>query len=182
MEVIDNRDFLISKIKDRTDSEIKRLEKEHDSKVKEAKDKVNEKKTEELADLKAAHKKAVERIKKQEESSFDLFKEKGTVKAESEVFARVITAVEDILSKKGKARDNFYENLAKRIEEISDKKIKSFRVPKGVSLKGKTSKDDLEGVSIIGIIDDREEVEITLQSLLDEKSVSVGKMIREELF
>lgn len=179
VKIIDNRDYLISEIDSKTSLKIKELEKSYNEELSTLESSIKEKAKEEISKLKESHKKSIDRIKKQEESSFALYKEKSMIRTQAEVYGKVMAKVEDLILTKEK--DKFFAKLAKDVEQSSDKKIKHYVVPKGVTIKGKKCIEGFDDIGVLGVVDDREEVEITLKNLLEKKSVEVNKMM-EELF
>lgn len=173
MEIIDNSKHIIGKINSERSTKDKRLRAEVDRQLRDYKKVLAAEYKQDADQLKEDHDLKIESMQVRLQGAHDLIQEQKTLEVESENIDHVLKTVASsvqTLAKKDKQKI-----VKAMLAHIQDKRVKTYHIPKDVVVKG--AKSTLKDFAVIGVISKNEELEYTLQDLMQEHEVMIRKNV-----
>ncbi len=175
MEVIDNSKHIIGKIESDRRSKEQRLLLLKEKELKTYKKTLEQSYKQHSEEYTQEHESHLDHMKKRLKGAHELEKEQQLLAVESHNTQRVMQAVKEQLESLNKAdKKRVVEHMLKH---ITDDRVKTYHVPKGVTIKGtKATRSDF---SVVGVITKNEELEYTLADLMADKEVFIRSIMEK---
>ena len=165
MEIIDNSEYIIGKINADRSAKEKKLRAEVDKQLRDYK-KASEQ-------LKEHDELKVESMQVKLQGAHDLIHEQLVLEIESQNIDQVLTQVRKSMNSLSKTQKQ--KVVKHMLKHIQDKRVKTYHVPKDVTIKG--AKSTLKDFAVVGVISKNEELQYTLTDVLKSHELMIRTQV-----